>query len=530
MRGENEPAAGDPSDGGQSDANDASFEDVRIEPVLPRERSASRPTASALVPSWTQRLSLRGKLARALIVALAVLITLAVLFPRSAVPLPPPIARLLTPAPTQTPRPGQFAAGEFEPVPLPVVPTATPQWRALSRHDPATAYLCTQGPGGVQTNGSTSEEITLWVTHNAGQTWNRAPLPGTIGGDCEVEPAIDGSPRVVVNMDPAAPEQNGQVFGGGNFLSEDDGATWRSLQCASLDPSVCPDGGVWPFPSARHLYSQTTIQGRLTLTRSDDGGQTWQRADHGLEGLGDNWFVQPLDGSGEALYIGDGPGHPVILTTLWVTHDAGANWQRVTSGRLPNPPFGEPDLTPIISGPGFTPLITEPPLADAARACQCVVVADAHDGPLPLRFNWRPYSSRDLVHWTPLPPIPLAGTSAQFSGVATPLGMSGDGRFLALGPDPDAGLPFPPGYHGPLPKAAPALWAWDTHTGRWNVSRTHLPCPNPQNCDLYEIGSLGVSSGAGTTGQPRGTWFWIVAHWSTAPVTPHWFRVFVPVA
>jgi hypothetical protein len=519
MRGENEPATGDRSDGEQSEADSGAVEDVRIEPVLPRERSASRHTASAPVPSWTKRLSLRGKLARALIVALAMIIALAVLFPRSAVPLPPPLARLLTPAPTQTPRPGQFSAGEFEPVPLPVVPNARLMLPVLSRHDPATAYLCTKGPGGVQTNGPTNDEITLWVTHNAGQTWSRAPLPGSIGLDCEVDPAIDGSPRVVVNMDAAAPDQNGLVRGGGNFLSEDDGATWRSLQCASLDPSVCADGGLWPFPSARHLYTQTMIQGRFTLARSDDGGQTWQRADHGLEGLGDNWFVQPLDGSGEALFIGDVPSQSTALTTLWVTHDAGANWQRVTSGGLPDPPFG---------GPDFTPIITEPPLTDASRACRCVFVADAHDGPLPLRFNWRPYSSRDLVHWMPLPPLPLAGTSAQFSGVATPLGMTGDGRFLALGPDPEEGLPFPVGYRGPLPKTVPALWAWDTHTGRWNVSRTHFPCPDPQNCDLYEIGSLGVSSGAGTTGQPRGTWFWIVAHWSTDPATPHWFRVFVP--
>jgi hypothetical protein len=467
----------------------------------------------------------RGKLARALIVALAVMVIVIVVLPRTSVTLPPPIARLLTPAPTPTPRPGQFTAGEFEPVPLPVAPNAMLVGWALSRHDPATAYMCTKGPAGAQTNGPFNGEMTLWITHDAEETWSRAPLPDVFGTNCDVEPAIDGSPRVVLNVDVAAPEQNGQVVGGGgNFLSEDDGATWRSLQCASLDLSVCADGGLWPFPSARHLYTQTTIQGRLTLTRSDDGGQTWQRADHGLEGLGDTWFVQPLDGSGEALYIGDGSGQSTALdahTALWITHDAGANWQRITPGSLRDPPFGEPVLTP---------LLTEPPLADAARACQCVFVSDAHDGPLPLRFNWRPYSSRDLVHWTALPPLPLAGTSAQFSGVATPLGMTGDGRFLALGPDPEKGLPFPVGYRGPLPKAIPALWAWDTQTGRWNVSRTHLPCPDPQNCDLSEIGSLGVSSGAGTSGQPRGTWFWIVAHWSTDPATPHWFRVFVPAA
>src|SRR5262249_18348531 len=142
MRSEHEPASG-----GRNEA-DGSVEDARVEPIQPLqpnqpdERDASRPVASGPAPGWTKRLSVRGKLARALIAALAVLVALAVLLQRSAAPLPPPIARLLTPAPTRTPTPGQFSTGAFESVPLPVVPGADTTWLTPSPRDPATAYTC----------------------------------------------------------------------------------------------------------------------------------------------------------------------------------------------------------------------------------------------------------------------------------------------------------------------------------------------------------------------------------------------------
>jgi hypothetical protein len=67
MRGEHEPARG-----GQSEADGGSVAEVRVEPIppirpmQPGARGASHPTANASVPDWTQRLSLRGKLGRAL--------------------------------------------------------------------------------------------------------------------------------------------------------------------------------------------------------------------------------------------------------------------------------------------------------------------------------------------------------------------------------------------------------------------------------------------------------------------------------
>jgi hypothetical protein len=93
---------------------DESFDGMRIEEIAPRPSSEpdepARSSAEGRVaaPDWTKRLSTWGKLARALVVALAVLVALLVLLPRSTFTLPHGIARLLTPAPTPPPLPGAF--------------------------------------------------------------------------------------------------------------------------------------------------------------------------------------------------------------------------------------------------------------------------------------------------------------------------------------------------------------------------------------------------------------------------------------
>src|SRR5262245_5670243 len=101
MRGENEPASG-----GRSDTDSGSFEDARIEPLQPLQphvQGASHPIGSASVPDWAKRLSVRGKLERALVVTLTVLVAVLVVLSQATVTLPPQIARLLTPAPTRIP-------------------------------------------------------------------------------------------------------------------------------------------------------------------------------------------------------------------------------------------------------------------------------------------------------------------------------------------------------------------------------------------------------------------------------------------
>jgi hypothetical protein len=89
---------------------------------------------SLAAPSWTKRLSTRGKLARALITMLVVLVALIALLPLSNSAMPAAVARLLTPAPTQTPRPAALTTGPWE----------------ASRPLVSVARVYTQGGAGVQ--------------------------------------------------------------------------------------------------------------------------------------------------------------------------------------------------------------------------------------------------------------------------------------------------------------------------------------------------------------------------------------------
>jgi hypothetical protein len=119
------------------DTVDESFDGGRIEAMEPGASGKAAHLGAedlATAPGWTKRLSVRSKLARALIVALTVLVALIVVLSQTTLPLPPQIARLLTPAPTRTPTPGRFSTGAFEAVPLPALSGGAP-WLIPSPRD-----------------------------------------------------------------------------------------------------------------------------------------------------------------------------------------------------------------------------------------------------------------------------------------------------------------------------------------------------------------------------------------------------------
>jgi hypothetical protein len=520
MREEKEPAIHG------RDGDDESFDDVRVEPIAPGEQASRGVNQHTPAPDWTKRISTRGKLARALIATLAVIVVLIVVLPRTSFTLPPQVTRLLTPAPTQTPTPGHFTAGEFEQIPLPAVPNATPYAVVPSPRDPSTAYACMNPAQSASGGDPTSGEISLWVTHDAGHTWSRAPLRDAIGTSCDVESAIDGSYRVTLAVPNSALDQNGQACAHGHFyLSEDDGATWRPIEHTSLAPEVSQYGECYLQATAKHLFLETWTsnngdQGHSILERSDDGGQTWQRADHGLEGVGTQWFAQLLDSGGDSLVTlisrFDIPGQ--AQSDLWITRDAGATWRHVG----PVAP-----TTPQVNN-GIASLWTEAG-KDGPQLCHCVYGVSYPYGGSPIAGQYI-YRTTDFVHWAQLPPIPVKGTSVQRSGVYQLLGIIADGSLLALGASPQEGVPALPDHNGRVSGAAPALWAWNIRSGRWNVAPTHIPCQDLQTCYMY---ATGVSVAAGASGAPRGTYIWIIAQVNTdqnGPATPAYYRVYIPAA
>jgi hypothetical protein len=349
--------------------------------------------------------------------------------------------------------------------------------------------------------------LTLWVTHDVGQTWSRVALPAVAGTLCEVDAAADGSPRLVMRAYNSALDQNPPGCAHTQFfLSDDNGATWRAIAPNSLPPAVDPGEDCGMFATGRHLFLATRLilndnSVQSTLERSDDDGQTWQRADHGLP---DDAAPQPLDGTGETLIAFDTPYDAAGRLSLWMSPDAGANW-RPEAVTWPTPPRGSGRIEDVL---------TEAPLGvlpSTPQACHCVIGVSypnsSQGSPSLLTVGEHLYLSQGRTQWTqwrPLPPLPVKGASAERSGVYRHLGLTSDGRLLVLGADPDAGV-------GGLPR----LWAWNTHTGRWELAPTQLPCHDLQSCfdidhPYRDSFPAEVSVRHDANGQPTGTSLWFI--------------------
>lgn len=508
--------------GSADEFSDKLLDDAQVEAITPISNASDHPNhsaaeESAATPDWTKRLTKRGKAARVLVIALVMIAALVVLLPRPAFILPPGLARYMTPAPTQTPLPGRFSTGEWEPVARPPVQTAYAYDVVPSPVSPNTAYACLFLESFNAGQASARSAITeLWVTRDAGYTWRQANLPTVTGSSCAVSPALDGSHRVSLSVDNPTLDQNAPPCDQNQYLlSEDDGASWRPIQHASILPISADGGACQLWPTARHLfmwsYSYSDTENAF-LERSDDGGLSWRRADVGLTALNTFWYPQLLDASGDALgaLVGNAPD-------LWVTRNSGTSWQRVG---------------PIIRDIGgiqisISDLVTEATFGRAPRSCHCAFAVSS-PGFLGVSAGRQILISHDYTHWSPLPPIPVKGTSATRSGVFQVLGPTADGKLLALGAEPDAGLPATPDRSGIVSGPPPRLWAWNTHTGRWELAGTPAPCEDLQRCNIFPNGASAVVQADGAL---LGTMVWLTVvkgAGESQPAVGATFRLFVP--
>jgi hypothetical protein len=493
-------------------------DDVQIEAITSTSSTYDQPDHSAaegltLAPGWTKRLSTRSKATRAVVIALVMIAALIVLLPNPTFTLPPGFARHPTLTPVQTPLPGKFSTGEWEPVAGPPVRTAYFYDLVPSPSRQDTAYACL-----FLESATTSSVAQLWATRDAGYTWRRANLPTATGSSCTVSPALDGSHRVSLSVDNSPLDQNAQPCAHNHYLlSEDDGASWRPIQHASILPVSTDGGSCQLWPTARRLfmwsYSYSGPEDAF-LERSDDGGLTWVRADRELAELNAFWYPQLLDASGDTLgaLAGNAPD-------LWITRNAGASWQRIGS------------IIRDIGGiqVAISDLVTEASFGRAPRTCHCAFAVSS-PGFLGASVGRPIFISRDFIHWSPLPPIPVAGTSATRSGVFQVLGTTADGRLLALGAEPDVGLPATPDRIGIVTGPPPRLWDWNTHTGRWELAGTPLPCEDLQRCNIFTNGASAVVQADGAL---LGTMVWLTivkGAGESQPATAATFRLFVPAS
>jgi hypothetical protein len=250
------------------------------------------------------------------------------------------------------------------------------------------------------------------------------------------------------------------------------------------------------------------------LERSDDNGLSWRRADGGLAGLNAFWYPQLLDANGDTLGALVG-----VRPDLWITRDAGASWQRIG---------------PIIRDIGgiqiaISDLVNEASFGRAPRTCHCAFAVSS-PGFLGASAGRQIFISHDYTHWSPLPPIPVAGTSATRSGVLQVLGPTADGRLLALGAEPDVGLPVTSDRIGIVSGPPPRLWAWNTHSGRWELAGTPVPCEDLQRCNVFPNGASAVVQADGAL---LGTMVWLTVvkdAGESQPATGATFRLFVPAS
>jgi photosystem II stability/assembly factor-like uncharacterized protein len=394
----------------------------------------------------------------------------------------------------------------------PPLPAATVFALTASATDPATAYACATRNASDTPDATTSAAI--WRTHDAGRTWQETRLPTPPGTTCTLTPALDGS-LVLLSVDDFELDQNEACAHSRYFLSADDGATWRRVQHAAsaAAPIGIEDCQLWG--TGRHLFMTTLFitngQGHTLLERSDDGGATWTRADQGLANVPGSWYPTSLDRNGDTLEALVGNTHDV-----WITHDAEASWRRI------GPITQDPTET---RAAGY--LLTDVGLGRGPLACGCVFALTYSGNPDAI-VGRHADVSYDNSHWSPLPPIPVKGTSVLRSGVYDTLGIAVDGKLVVLGADPSAGI-IPDVAH-PSRGPAPRLWAWNSQTARWELAEARVPCQDLQTCALYAGGSSAVYAADGTL---MGTQFWLVgvgeAGESQTPAQTI-YRLFIPWA
>jgi photosystem II stability/assembly factor-like uncharacterized protein len=171
----------------------------------------------------------------------------------------------------------------------------------------------------------------VWGTGDAGQSWellgaglrNDYTPPGM-----EEDPLMQDPHRMV--QCPAAPDRMWMQHHNGIFVSDDSGASWREL--LDVPPSSFgfavavhprdPDTA-WFVPATKDVQ-RIPVDGRLVVTRTRDGGQSFQVLRAGLptEPAYDLVYRHALDvcADGRGLAFGSTTG------SLWVSEDQGDSW------------------------------------------------------------------------------------------------------------------------------------------------------------------------------------------------------------
>jgi len=174
-----------------------------------------------------------------------------------------------------------------------------------------------------------------WETRDGGETWDvrtKGMFAEYMPPARREDPYIQDPHRIV--RCPSSPDRLWTQHHNGVFVSDDCGASWRSI--ANVDPSVFgfavavhpkdPDTA-WLVPAIKD-EQRVPVGGRVVVSRTKDGGKSWTPLREGLpqEHAYDIVFRHALDvdETGDRLAFGSTTG------SLWVTEDGGDRWQCIS--------------------------------------------------------------------------------------------------------------------------------------------------------------------------------------------------------
>lgn len=419
---------------------------------------------------------------------------------------------------TSQPAGRRALAGGWQQQPQVTLPNPNISWYTSAPNDPETLYACSAAQ--TNKNGAVKDgPLVFWYSRDMGQNWSSAPIPHTRATYCNVSVASDAPQRLALISQyyGPVPSQDAACSQLSLFLSEDGGAHWHvapTLPDPPIQPGRHSNCTVIPWISAHHLYlyyyysimvvtktsntKSSVAQDGTSLARSDDGGKTWEQLDANIPPGSQGYFYPSLLDDGETLLLPvnqyDPPanGKPEHEQTwLWVSRDAGDSWK------------------PLADVDGLL-VQTALPLADA----RSLTPSPAHPlylisaASMPSRYlRMQIAQMTDLNHWSPLPPLPIAGASPERPGITSILTTTPSGRLLVFGLGPDGLIPSSDQQQVDEQQFNQQwLWEWDPIASRWTLLAPALDMPWPtcgDHCWRGWITSAQDSSGA------AGSYLWV---------------------
>jgi hypothetical protein len=180
----------------------------------------------------------------------------------------------------------------------------------------------------------------LWHTADGGSTWTQrgeGMRADHVPPELTHDPIAQDVHRLA--QCPSAPERMWVQHHNGIFVSSDEGRNFREI--TGVDPSTFGFGVVvhprdpdraWFVPEIKD-EKRIPRDGRLVVTRTRDGGRTFEQLTRGLPQKHAYDIVYrhalDIDGSGDRLAIGSTTGG------LWVSEDQGESWHTVAQNLPP---------------------------------------------------------------------------------------------------------------------------------------------------------------------------------------------------